>query len=227
MRHTDGTYLLYTILPSVFETTLHYSKSLSGPWTSASVVLNGSNPAPYVMANSSIIIAYKTLVPESRSAPEHGGLSNAVAADWRGPFTTSRRAAGREAHQSIEDIDQHFDRWYILLHIYDQAKGSGWCPGAIAYSGTISLHGPWHLDPRPAWPFALTTANATVNLAHRERPKLLSAGGRRWLFNAATLQPVESEAASGVYGKTFTAIAEVLNLTLMTFEASYSFRSES
>lgn len=98
VRHTDGTYLLYTILPSVFETTLHYSKSLSGPWTSASVVLNGSNPAPYVMANSSIIIAYKTLVPESRSAPEHGGLSNAVAADWRGPFTTSRRAAGREAH---------------------------------------------------------------------------------------------------------------------------------
>ena len=67
VRAHDGTYLLYTIGPKVFNTELHYSASIEGPWHSVGVVINGSNPSPYVMPNGTIVVAYKGIPNGLRS----------------------------------------------------------------------------------------------------------------------------------------------------------------
>eukprot|EP01051_Picozoa_sp_SAG22_P021187 SAG22_NODE_4576_length_1228_cov_1.532329_1_plen_146_part_00 len=79
VRAADGTFLLFsigqtlgaetgqgsgsaaeaTVTGGVFRTELHFADKIEGPWQSLGCVINGSNPSPYVLANGSIVVAYK------------------------------------------------------------------------------------------------------------------------------------------------------------------------
>ena len=141
VRHTDGTYLLFSIgkenatepcacqrpVPAGFcprpksypwadSIQLHYAKSLDGPWTSLGTVIRGSNPSPFVLnSTGEVFVAFKS------------GMQIARAEHWRGPYKIiTPRGGALPASSShfpiIEDAflwhDYKSRRWNCFFHQY-------------------------------------------------------------------------------------------------------------
>ena len=218
VRAPDGTFLLFTIgqtLASesqsagasasggaVFRTELHYAADITGPWQSLGCVINGSNPSPHVMANGTIVVAYKS---------KPNGLRIATASHWRGPYTTLTQPGAKNSccgaasspasccgeillspmpygHPYIEDFflwfDQNAERWAIVLHQYE-LPNRGMGPGGFAYSTDASLLSPWHLANESVYGLDIVLANRSTLHADRQRPKLLFVreGKPKFLYN--------------------------------------------
>ena len=237
VRHPDGTFLLFTIGQTlnsaseaasggaVFRTELHYASSIVGPWQSLGCIINGSNPAPHVMPNGTVVVAYKGLP---------NGLRIATASHWRGPYTTLLKPgsstaccgdkSGHESccgeillsprsygHPYVEDFfiwfDQAASRWSIVLHQYE-LPNKGMSPGGFAYSADASLLSSWHLANRSVYGLEIVLANGSSLHADRQRPKLLFdvAGYQpRYLYNGLDL--------SGQKAPTHTVVQEIQNWT--------------
>ena len=199
VRHTDGTYLLFSIgavnatqpcecpqpvprgfcpRPKIYpwadEIQLHFADSPDGPWHSVGRVIWGSNPSPYVMRSTGeVFVAFK------------GGMQIARASHWRGPYEVISKLGGvlpaaGPSFPSIEDAFLWFDesarRWNCLYHQYSKTafKPSG--PGGYAYSAVDSiLNWTWGApNGRSVYPWNVSLAGGkAMDLQSRQRPKLL------------------------------------------------------
>ena len=169
VRHTDGTFLMFTISkgnatdpclcsekpvppgfcprprwdPWVESTQLHYAGSLDGPWTLLGRVISGSNPSPAVVASTGeVYVAFKP------------GFQIARAAHWRGPYKTISPLKPFEGHgllpaggptfPLLEDAflwhDPASRRWNCLFHQYPAEGGRPLDgPGGFAYSAVDDI----------------------------------------------------------------------------------------
>ena len=210
VKHPDGTFLLFSIGPKVFNTQLFSARSLEGPWTSHGIIINGSNPSPYIMANGTVVVAFKAIP---------NGLRVATALHWRGPYsvlsrpgvpqTCCTKQTARNAHDVmaccaevllsprplghpyVEDhflwFDRSVSRWSLLLHQY-YAGGSGAVdPGGFAYSDGPSLLSEWHFAGvnHSVYSYEIELVNGSSMHADRQRPKLLFGqdGTPQYLYN--------------------------------------------
>lgn len=164
-----------------FNVSVMTSASLLGPWSdSRQVFLSSgarspswyvpsgrqfSNPAPWIMANGSMICAYRA---DARSGGEH--VSVAVADSLMGPYIDERSdpvvAQWSEDPFIWQDERGH---WHILLHGSPQG-GDG--VGGHAFSR--SVNGPWTLSMVAPYTQTVMFADSTTkNMRRRERPQLL------------------------------------------------------
>ena len=138
VRHTDGTYLLFSIgaenvtrpctcpspVPAGFcprpkiypwaeRIQLHHASSPDGPWQPLGGIILGSNPSPYVLHTGEVFVAFK------------GGMQIARAQSWRGPYKVITPYGGALPSSSphfptIEDAflwhDPASRRWNCLYH---------------------------------------------------------------------------------------------------------------
>jgi hypothetical protein len=212
VRHTDGTYLLYSIglLPEPtprkcnggggdaadaadaadddraggsFETMqLHYSDSVYGPWALAAAnIFNGTNPAPWVNPDGSMVVGSHDSRFVVSTAPH-----------WRGPYSAPVPLFSPPADGSgvvFEDPFLWFDAgaqvWRVLLHTYNKSDTSHqFYVGGAAASANASLFSTWTLQPyaQAVYTLDLPLSDGTSTTLHRrERPKIL--------FNATTGLP--------------------------------------
>lgn len=201
-RHTDGTYLLYSIglLPeptprkcngdasptapegSIETMQLHYSDSVYGPWALAAAnIFSGTNPAPWVNADGSVVVGSHDTRFVVSTAPH-----------WRGPYSAPVPLFSPPADGSgvvFEDPFLWFDAgaqvWRVLLHTYNKSDTAHqFYVGGAAASANASLFSEWTLQPYAdaVYTTFLPLSDGTNTTLHRrERPKIL--------FNATTGAP--------------------------------------
>lgn len=200
VRHTDGTYLLYTIgmdpetkphncngeatvsataTSSLRRThgrelmSLHISNSIYGPWSLyAANIFNGTNPSPVVNADGSVYVG------------SHTGSTFVVstAPSWKGPYSDPIPLFGPSGDGYVfEDPFLWFDKpaqvWRVLLHQYNQSDTKHqFRVGGVASSANASLTSAWTLqsDSNPAFTTNVTFTDGSYQVyRRRERPKLL------------------------------------------------------
>jgi hypothetical protein len=216
----DGTFLLYSIgqtkngthsvqdsSSAVFQIELHVASNINGPWRNLGVVINGSNPSPFVKKDGSIVVAFKGIP---------NGMRMATATHWSGPYRRLRingseilLNASSAGLKGIEDYDIWFDekrsRWNCVLHQYidNGASKTKLAPGRFVFSKSASLTSEWSFGP-VAYNFSIALSDGSIfEPTHRERPKLL--------FDATTNEPsiLFNGVATAAYGHTFTVAQRI------------------
>ena len=86
---------------------------VQGPWTGHGIVINGSNPSPYVMDNGTVVVAFKAIP---------NGLRVAIAPHWSGPYTVLAREVHaqytiRQTHKPDTIDIHHVHAQYTIHHI--------------------------------------------------------------------------------------------------------------
>ncbi len=156
-------------------------------WTSSGMVFNGSiepnawdadtsNPSPFVLANGSVILAYRGC-PENCQVEDTELISIASASTPAGPF--ERSAPGEQPIFANPNEDPHVwqdsrGNWHLLMHSLE--NGGGWGGPKIGrHAFARDVHGPWTFG-NTTLAFNTTvqfTDGSVVDYSRRERPQLL------------------------------------------------------
>ena len=186
-------------------TTVHYSKSLNGPWeqlrvpdgsgkagaTTTAILPGFTNPSATALANGTIVVAG---IPQGCCSD--GFAHVATAPSWQGPYTIVRdRPLVQWDDQKdrlfvFEDVHLWFDspshRWMMLMHQYNRSEPQTQVlDGGFAISADSNLWSPWNYSSwrEPAYTNAVEWTDGGDNrwvdlMQRRERPFLLhDAGG--------------------------------------------------
>jgi hypothetical protein len=198
VRHTDGTYLLFSIglspepkpanctkddiesevddnMASQELIQLHYSNSIYGPWTMLLIngnsnLFDGTNPTPWVNPDGSLYVG-------SHSKD----FTVSMAPHWKGPYSAAKVVFQPDGVYNIEDpflwFDSKAQKWKVLLHQYNATDTKNQVRvGGYAESATSDIYGAWTLQSNETPAYNITvhfTDSTTINYTRRERPKLL------------------------------------------------------
>jgi hypothetical protein len=144
--------------------TIHVSKSLSGPWTPLQTTLGRcNNPAPWVHPNGTIYVGCG------------GALKSATS--LQGPFiTVGNFPTGGGPVGNYEDPQIYTDRrgnFHCLYHVYTTNFPSFYCVNSTVAAHAFSLNGvDWHISKTsPYGTQVQLETGQTITVATRERPK--------------------------------------------------------
>jgi len=180
---------------------LAYSTSLNGPWN----LLNGganlvdgtqstwfatpTNPAPYVLANGTILLVFHA--GNSSTGPESQSLGLAVADSWEGPYrliTVDEPLFRGDNEDPVlyTDVNGYY---HILTHredLHQDPLGADRGAGGHAYSKDLYN---WQLSPYAPYQLTIPLLNGTsltnTTLFRRERPQVIkdASGNLAYLYN--------------------------------------------
>jgi hypothetical protein len=198
VRHTDGTYLLFTIgvTPEPKQANcgsksieleetgsaaptrliqLFYSNSVYGPWSllvvnGSSNLFEGTNPSPWVNPDGSLYVGSHS-----------NSFTVSYAEHWKGPYSAPKNVFAGDGVYAIEDPFLWFDsidnKWKVLLHQYNISNTKNQIRvGGYAESQTNDIFSKWTLQSNETPAYNITVHfldNTTINYTRRERPKLL------------------------------------------------------
>jgi hypothetical protein len=157
-----------------------YAPTPYGPWTQLVVdgsinLFNGTNPAPWVMANGTTVVG----------SHNNQGFTVSVAADWRGPYSEPYLLVPYSDYNNTYVFEDPYlwqdaasgGVWRLLLHQYNASNPADQVGvGGYAVSATPDLFSAWALQPSatPAYNTTVQFADGSnLTMARRERPKLL------------------------------------------------------
>jgi len=199
-----------------FNVSVMTAPRLTGPWSESKQVFLSSgkakpswyvpsgrqfsNPQPYILANGSVICAYRA---DARSGGEH--VSIAKADTVFGPYLDERTqpivTSWSEDPFLWQDERGH---WHMLMHGSPARQNRG---GAGGHSFSRSIDGPWTLS--TVGPYTKTvvfTDGTNIKMQRRERPQLiLSESGQPRYFSSGVADPTRK--TSGV--STYTLVMRV------------------
>jgi len=197
IRHTDGTYLIFSIglSPEPIQENctkgetgymqglgpqelvqLHYASTVYGPWSLLTVdgnsnLFTGTNPSPWVNGDGSIVVG----------SHNNAGFTVSTAPHWKGPYTPAKLVFSKDPVYNLEDpfiwFDQSVQKWKVLFHQYNSTDPAHQIRvGGYAVSSTTDLFGEWLLQSNetPAYNITVNFQDGSkIDYNRRERPKLL------------------------------------------------------
>lgn len=197
MPHTCGD-LEQTSNCNQFNVSVRTAPSLWGPWSEGSQIMldggedqgwwvaNGrglSNPSPYILANGSVLLAFRADKGSTSSSPKDERVSVAMAPSIYGPFVDSREAPAVDTHTGEDPFIWQDERghWHMLMH---NMFGGG--VGSHAFSRDAMM---WtRSDVEPYTSVVAFTDGTTKNMKRRERPQLvLSPDGQPRYFSSGVM----------------------------------------